>query len=224
VLGAVVATYNVPGVTQELNFTPEALAGIYLGTVAKWNDPVLAKANPRAKLPAAAIIPVRRSDGSGTTFVWTDFLSKASPAWKSKVGSGNAVSWPAGLGAKGNEGVSGLVKQNKMAYGRIQNASGAFVRPDLNSVTAAAASAAANMPDDFRVSITYAAAKEAYPVSSFTWLLLPSNIQDGGKRKILTDFLRWMLHEGQAMAEPLGYAPLPKAVIAKELMTIGQIR
>ncbi len=239
VLGAVVATYNVPGVTQELNFTPEALAGIYLGTVTKWNDPVLAKANPRAKLPAAAIIPVRRSDGSGTTFVWTDFLSKASPAWKSKVGSGNAVSWPAGLGAKGNEGVSGLVKQtpnsigyvelvyaiqNKMAYGRIQNASGAFVRPDLKSVTAAAASAAENMPDDFRVSITYAAGKDAYPVSSFTWLLLPSKIQDGGKRKILTDFLRWMLHEGQAMAEPLGYAPLPKAVVAKELKTIAQVQ
>lgn len=239
VLGAVVATYNVPGVGQELNFTAEALAGIYLGSVTKWNDPLLVKANPGVKLPRNEIVPVRRSDGSGTTFVWTDFLSKASPAWKAKVGSGTAVKWPAGLGAKGNEGVSGLVKQtpnslgyvelvyaiqNKMSYGRIGNPSGSFVKPDLKSVTAAAAAASATMPDDFRVSITYAAGKDAYPVSSFTWLLVPSKIQDGTKRKILTDFLRWMLKDGQAFAEPLGYAPLPKAVVAKEVKVILQIQ
>jgi phosphate transport system substrate-binding protein len=239
VLGAVVATYNLAGVKQEINFTPEALAGIFLGTVSKWNDPILAKANPGVTFPAADIVVVHRSDGSGTTFVWTDYLSKASPAWKSKVGAGTAVNWPVGLGAKGNEGVSGLVKQtpnsigyvelvyalqNKMAYARVRNTAGSFVRADLRSVTAAAAAAAAAMPDDFRVSITNPPGKDAYPISSFTWLLVPVKIQDSGKRKILTDFLHWMLQDGQKMAEPLGYAPLPKAVVAKEVKTIAQIQ
>jgi phosphate transport system substrate-binding protein len=239
VLGAVVATYNLAGVKQELNFTQEALAGIFLGTVTKWNDPILAKVNPGVPFPAADIVVVHRSDGSGTTFVWTDFLAKASPAWKSRVGAGTSVNWPVGLGAKGNEGVSGLVKQtpdsigyvelvyalqNKMAYGRVRNSAGSFVRPELRSVTAAAAAAAAAMPDDFRVSITNPSGKDAYPISSFTWLLVPAKIQDSAKRKILTDFLRWMLQDGQKLAEPLGYAPLPKAVVGKEVKTIAQIQ
>jgi phosphate transport system substrate-binding protein len=237
VLGAVVATYNVAGVNRELNFTPEALAGIFLGTITRWNDPELARANPGVRFPSAGIVVVHRSDGSGTTFVWTDYLSKASAAWKQKVGAGNAVSWPAGLGAKGNEGVSGLVRQtpnsigyvelvyalqNKMAYGKVRNAAGAFVKAELKSVTAAPASA--QMPDDFRVSITNAPGKEAYPISSFTWLLVPSRIEDGQKRGIITGFLKWMLADGQKMAEPLGYAPLPKAVIEREMKAIGQIQ
>jgi phosphate transport system substrate-binding protein len=239
VLGAVVPTYNVPGVSQELNFPPEALAGIQLGTIKKWNDAALSGANPGVKLPASDIVVVHRSDGSGTTFVWTDYLAKASPEWKSKVGAGNSVNWPVGLGAKGNEGVAGLVKQtpnaigyvelvyaiqNKMAYGRVKNSAGAFVKADLKSVTAAAAAAAANMPDSFRVSITNPPGKDAYPISSFTWLLLPAKIQDQKKKQILTDFLRWMLKDGQALAAPLGYAPLPKAVIAKELKAISSIQ
>jgi phosphate transport system substrate-binding protein len=239
VLGAVVPTYNVSGISQELNFTAEALAGIQLGKVKKWNDAALASANPGVKLPANDIVVVHRSDGSGTTFVWTDYLAKVSPEWKSKIGAGNSVNWPIGLGAKGNEGVAGLVKQtpnsigyvelvyaiqNKMAYGRVKNATGAFVKADLKSVTAAAAAAAANMPDSFRVSITNPSGKDAYPVSSFTWLLMPAKIQDPKKKQILTDFLRWMLSNGQAMAAPLGYAPLPKAVIAKETKAIASIQ
>jgi phosphate transport system substrate-binding protein len=237
VLGAVVVTYNLAGVKSELSFTPEALAGIFLGTVTKWNDPELARANPGIRLPADNMVVVHRSDGSGTTFVWTDYLSKANAAWKSKVGAGNSVNWPVGLGAKGNEGVSGLVKQtpnaigyvelvyaiqNKMSYGKIRNAAGVPVKADLTGVTAAAASAV--VPDDFRVSITNAPGKDAYPISSFTWLLVPARIQDPQKRKILTDFLRWMLANGQKLAEPLGYAPLPKAVVAKELKAISQIQ
>jgi phosphate transport system substrate-binding protein len=237
VLGAVVVTYNLAGVKSELSFTPEALAGIFLGTVTKWNDPELARANPGIRLPADNMVVVHRSDGSGTTFVWTDYLSKANAAWKSKVGAGNSVNWPVGLGAKGNEGVSGLVKQtpnaigyvelvyaiqNKMSYGKIRNAAGVPVKADLTGVTAAAASAV--VPDDFRVSITNAPGKDAYPISSFTWLLVPARIQDPQKRKILTDFLRWMLANGQKLAEPLGYAPLPKAVVTKELKAISQIQ
>jgi phosphate transport system substrate-binding protein len=239
VLGAVVATYNLPGVSSELNFTPEALAGIFLGKIKKWNDPLLAKTNPGVALPANEILVVHRSDGSGTTFIWTDYLSKTSPEWKAQVGSGTAVNWPTGLGAKGNEGVAGLVKQspyslgyveliyaiqNKMAYGRVRNAAGKFVQPDLASVTAAAAGAAADMPADFRVSITNAPGKDAYPISSFTWLLIPSQIQDPAKKQILIDFLRWMLGPGQKMAEPLSYAPLPKLVVAAELKAISLIQ
>jgi phosphate transport system substrate-binding protein len=239
VLGAVVATYNLPGVESELSFTPEALAGIFLGKIKKWNDPLLAKANPGVPLPSNEILVVHRSDGSGTTFIWTDYLSKTSPDWKTQVGSGTSVNWPVGLGAKGNEGVAGMVKQsqyslgyveliyaiqNKMAYGRVRNASGQFVQPDLASVTAAAAGAAANMPDDFRVSITNAPGKGAYPISSFTWLLIPSRIQDATKKLILTDFLRWMLGPGQKMAEPLSYAPLPKRVVEAEIKAISAIQ
>lgn len=239
VLGAVVPVYNVPGISRELNFTPEALAGILLGTIKNWNHAEIAKANPGVKLPSSAIIPVHRSDGSGTTFIWTDFLSKTSPEWKSKVGSGTAVRWPAGLGAKGNEGVAGLVKQtpnsigyielvyalqNKIPYGRVRNAGGAFVKAELKSVTAAAAGAASKMPDDFRVSITNAPGKDAYPIASFTWLLVPERIQDAKKKAIVTGFLKWMLDAGQKMAEPLGYAPLPSAVTAKEMKAIAKLQ
>jgi phosphate transport system substrate-binding protein len=235
VLGAVVPAYNLGN--KDLNFTPEALAGIFLGTITRWNDPEMARANSGVALPSTEIVVIHRSDGSGTTFVWTDYLSKANAAWKSKVGSGTAVKWPAGLGAKGNEGVAGLVRQtpnsigyvelvyaiqNKMAYGKVRNAAGAFVKADLTSVTAAAASA--TMPDDFRVSISNAPGKDAYPISSFTWLLVPARFQDARKRGVITAFLRWMLADGQKMAEPLGYAPLPKAVIDKELKAVSSIQ
>lgn len=239
VLGAVVPTYNVPGVTAELNFTPAALAGIYLGRLKKWNDPELVKANPGVKLPAEDIVVIHRSEGSGTTYCWVDYLSKISPEWKSKVGVGGSVNWPVGLGGKGNEGVSGLIKQtphslgyvelvfavqNKLAYGKVRNSSGAFVKADLASVTAAAAAAAANMPDDFRVSITDAPGKTAYPVSTFTWLLIPDKIKEADKKKVIVDFLTWMLKDGQKMTAPLTYAPLPANVVAKEKASISKIQ
>jgi phosphate transport system substrate-binding protein len=239
VLGADVATYNVPGVTQELNFTPEALAGIFLGKITKWNDPELVKANPGVKLPGNDIVVVHRSDGSGTTYVWVDYLSKVSPEWKMKVGVGTSVNWPVGLGGKGNEGVSGLVKQtpnsigyveliyavqNKMGYGKVRNAAGSFVKAELNSVTAAAAGASKQMPEDFRVSITNAAGKDAYPISSFTWLLIPSKIQDATKKKAIIDFLNWMMADGQNMVEALSYAKLPKPVVDMEKKAIAKIQ
>lgn len=239
VLGAVVPAYNVQGVSEELNFSPEALAGIFLGKITKWNDPELVKANPKSKLPAADIVVVHRSDSSGTTYIWTDYLSKVSPEWKSKVGTGSGVNWPVGLGGKGSEGVSGQVKQtpnsigyveliyaiqNKIGYGRVKNASGAFIKADLASVTAAAAGGAKEMPDDFRVSITNAPGKTAYPISSFTWLLIPAKISDATKKKALTDFLHWMLTDGQKMTEALDYAQLPKPVVAKEMKAISKIQ
>jgi len=237
VLGADVPTYNIPGVTEELKFTPAALAGIYLGKITKWNDPEITKVNPGVKLPGDDIVVVHRSDGSGTTYIWVDYLSKVSDEWKSKVGKSTSVNWPVGLGGKGNEGVSGLVKQtpdsigyveliyaiqNQMTYGRVENSSGVFVKADLASVTAAAAGSA--MPDDFRVSITDAPAKSAYPISSFTWLLIPSSFSDAAKRDAITGFLRWMLKDGQKYTEPLAYAPLPKEVVAKEMKAIAQIK
>jgi phosphate transport system substrate-binding protein len=237
VMGAVVPVYNVPGVTAQLRFTPAALAGIFLGTITKWNDAAIAKANPSAKLPATDIVVVHRSDGSGTSFVWTDFLSKVSADWKGKVGAGTAVNWPVGLGGKGNEGVTGLVKQtagaigyveliyaeqNKIAHGAVQNAAGEFVTASIAGVTAAAA--AAKMPDDFRVSITNAPGKTAYPVASFTWLLVPDKIDEPAKRRVVTDFLKWMLTDGQRMTEALSYAPLPKAVVEKELKAIAGVK
>ena len=239
VLGGIVPTYNIPGVSQDLKFTPEALAGIYLGKIKKWNDPELTKANPGVKLPDNEIVVVHRSDGSGTSFVFTDYLSKVSPEWKSKVGSNTSVSWPVGLGGKGNEGVAGNVKQtpnsigyveliyalqNKMAYGYIRNAAGTFLKADLASVTEAAAAAAKNMPADFRVSITNPAGKKAYPIATFTWLLIPSKIDDAGKKKSIVAFLHWMLKDGQKYAEGLGYAPLPKEVVAKEDKQISLIQ
>lgn len=238
VLGADVPAYDIPGVNVELNFTQEALAGIFLGKITKWNDPAIADANKGVNLPAADIIVVHRSDGSGTTYIWTDYLSKISDEWKTKVGKGTSVNWPVGLGGKGNEGVAGLIKQtpnafgyveliyaiqNKMPYGRVKNASGAFIKADLASVTAAAAGAAKNMPDDFRVSITDAPGKVAYPISSFTWLLVPVKISDAGKRDAIKGFLKWMLADGQNYTEALSYAKLPTEVVAKEVKALSQI-
>jgi phosphate transport system substrate-binding protein len=239
VLGAVVPTYNIPGVSGSLNFTPEALAGIYLGKITKWNDAAIAGANPGVNLPAADIVVVHRSDGSGTTYIWTDYLSKVSDEWKSKVSKSTSVNWPVGLGQKNNEGVTGLVKQtpnsigyveliyavqNNVPYGLVKNSSGVFVKADLASVTAAASSAAKDMPADFRVSITNAAAKNAYPIASFTWLLIPDKIQDGTKRDAIKSFLKWMLTDGQGMVEQLTYAKLPKEVVDRELKAINQIQ
>jgi len=240
VLGAVVPTYNIAGVTGELNFTQKALAGIYLGAITKWNDPEITKANPSVKLPADDIVVVHRSDGSGTSYIWTDFLAKISPEWLSKVGkAATSVNWPVGLGGKGNEGVSGLVKQtpdsigyieliyavqNNIPYGKVQNAAGKFVKADLAGVTAAAAASAKTMPEDFRVSITNAPGATAYPISSFTWLLIPAQIQDATKRDAIKNFLKWMLTDGQNYNEGLTYARLPKEVIAKESKAISLIQ
>jgi phosphate transport system substrate-binding protein len=239
VLGADVPTYNLPGVTAELKFSGETLADIFLGKIKKWNDPALMKDNAGVKLPNEDIVVVHRSDGSGTSFIWTDFLSKVSPEWKSKVGASTSVSWPVGLGGKGNEGVAGTVKQtpnsigyvelifaiqNKMPYGAVKNASGAFVKASLDGVSAAAAGAAKEMPADFRVSITNAPGKNAYPISSFTWMLIPTQIPDANKAKAIKAFLQWMVTDGQKMTEALAYAPLPKEVIARETKQIAQIQ
>jgi phosphate transport system substrate-binding protein len=239
ILGADVPTYNIAGVTQELKFTPEALAGIFLGRITKWNDPELTKANPGVNLPGSDIVVAHRADGSGTSYIWTDYLSKISQEWKDKVGRGTSVNWPVGLGGKGNEGVAGLVKetpnsigyveliyaiQNHLGYGIVKNSSGNFVKADLASVTAAAAGAADQMPDDFRVSITNAPGKNAYPISSFTWLLVPAKIEDAQKKKVLTDFLRWMMADGQKFAEGLAYAQLPKPVVSKEMKALSLIQ
>jgi phosphate transport system substrate-binding protein len=237
VLGAVAPIYNIPGVAAELRFTPEALAGIYLGTIGKWNDPELKRSNPGAALPAADIVPVHRSDGSGTTYVLTDFLSKTSSAWKSRIGAGMAIRWPAGLGAKGNEGVAGIVKQTpnsigyvELAYalhtrlrlGRVRNAAGEFARAGAGSITTAAWDTP--VPDDFRVSITNAPGRGAYPLVSYTWLLVPARIDDPAKRELIVAFLEWMYRNGQPMAEPLGYAPLPPSVAAKALKAVSRLR
>jgi len=239
VLGADIPTYNLPGVSADLNFTPEALAGIFLGKITKWNDPAITSANKGVNLPANDIVVIHRSDGSGTTYIWTDYLSKVSEEWKSKVGKGTSVNWPVGLGGKGNEGVAGLVKQtpnsfgyveliyaiqNHMPYGSVKNSLGAFIKADLASVTAAAAGAAKDMPADFRVSITNAPGKTAYPISSFTWLLIPSKIADTAKRDAIKGFLKWMLADGQNDTEALSYARLPKEVIAKEMKAINSIQ
>lgn len=240
VLGGVVPTYNVEGVSGELKFTGPLLADIFLGKVAKWNDAAIAKINPGVKLPAADITVVHRSDGSGTTFVFSDYLSNVSPDWKSKVGPGDSLNWPVGLGAKGTEGVAGQVKntpnsigyvelfyaiQNKMSYGSVQNKAGKFLKANLESVTAAAASAAKAMPADFRVSIVNADGAAAYPISTFTWLLIPDKFTDAAKKTAVVSFLKWMLSPAaQNMTQALSYAPLPKAVIEKELKQIAQIK
>src|SRR5208282_565253 len=239
VLGAVVPTYNIPGVNAELNFTPDALAGIFLGKITKWNDPAIAGANSGVKLPADDIVVVHRSDGSGTSYIWTDYLAKVSDEWKAKVNKGASVNWPVGLGGKGNEGVAGVVKQtpdalgyveliyaiqNKMPYGKVRNAAGTFIKADLESVTAAAAGAAKTMPDDFRVSITDAPGKTAYPISSFTWLLIPQKFSDAAKRDALKGFVKWMLADGQNEVEALSYAKLPKEVVDKELKALNNVQ
>jgi phosphate transport system substrate-binding protein len=238
VLGADVPAYNIPGVNAELKFTPEALAGIFLGKITKWNDKALTSANPGVNLPDKDIIVVHRSDGSGTTYIWTDYLSKISPEWQSQVGKGTSVKWPIGLGGKGNEGVAGSIRQlqgsigyveliyavqNNIPYGSVKNAAGNFVKATLESVTAAAASSP-KMPADFRVSITNAPGKDAYPISSFTWLLIPQQSKDAAKGKILADFLNWMVTDGQKMTSALSYAPLPEIVVAKEKEAIKQVK
>src|SRR5205807_157066 len=214
------------------------LADIFLGKISNWNDPALAKINPDIKFPNQDIVVVHRSDGSGTTFIWTDYLSKVSPEWKNQVGSGTSVKWPKGLGGKGNEGVAGSIRQlpgsigyveliyavqNKIPYGSVKNAAGVFLKASLEGVTAAAASAQ-KMPADFRVSITNAPGKDAYPISSFTWLLIPMQSKDASHGKILADFLNWMVADGQKMTSALSYAPLPESVVRQEKESIKQVK
>jgi phosphate transport system substrate-binding protein len=238
VLGAVVPAYNIPGVTGEIKFTPDALAGIFLGKITMWNDKAITSANPGMNFPDKAIIVVHRSDGSGTTFIWTDYLSKVSPEWKSQVGSDTSVKWPIGMGGNHNEGVAGMIRQlsgsigyieliyaiqNNIPYGSVRNSSGVFLKASLEGVTAAAASAP-KMPVDFRVSITNAPGKDAYPISSFTWLLIPAQSKDAAKGKILNDFLNWMVTDGQKMTASLSYAPLPDNVVVKVKEAIKQVK
>ena len=239
VLGADVPAYNIPGVSETLKFTPQILADAFLGKISNWNDAAIAKANPGVKLPNAPIVIVHRSDGSGTTYVWTDYLSKVSGEWKSGPGKGTSVKWPVGIGAKGNEGVAGMVRQmegalgyvelvyavqNKIPYGDVQNAKGKFVKADLDSTTAAAAAVAKTMPSDFRVSITNAPGADAYPIASFTWLLIPVPSKEPAKGKIINDFLHWMLGPGQEMTKSLTYAPLPEEVNKRVQAAIAQVK
>jgi phosphate transport system substrate-binding protein len=236
VLGAVVPVYNVSGVTQPLRFTGPVLADIYLGKITKWNDAAIAQLNPGVILPATDIAVVHRSDGSGTTYIFCDYLSKISADYKQKVGVSTSVNWPVGVGGKGNEGVSGLVRQtpgaigyveliyalqNKIPYGSVQNKSGSFVTASLESVTAAAAGV--TMPDDFRVSITNPDGADAYPIASFTWMLLYQNSPDHARSAAMVDFLKWALTDGQQFAPSLGYAPLPQPVVTKEMQALNKI-
>lgn len=239
VLGAVAVTYNLPGVEKGLKLTPEILAEIFLGKLTKWNDSKIVALNPGVKLPGDAIMVAHRSDGSGTTAIFTDYLSKISPEWKSKAGAGTAVNWPTGLGGKGNEGVTGLIKQtpgaigyveliyalnNKLPYAAMKNKAGKFVLPEVKAVTAAAAGALKNMPADYRVSITNAEGKDAYPISGFTYLLIYKNMSDAGKGKQITGFLKWAMKDGQKFAEPLHYSALPKSLVTKIEKTITEIK
>lgn len=239
VLGAVVPVYNLPGVNKELNFSGDVIADIYLGKITKWNDGRIAKDNPGVNLPDKTILPVYRSDGSGTSFIFTDYLSKVSPDFKNKVGAAASVKWPTGIGQKGNEGVAGMVRQspnsfgyveliyalqNKMSFGSVKNATGKFVRASTDGVTAAAAGAAKTMPADYRVSITNAPGATSYPISSFTWLLIPTHSSDASKRGALKDFLTWMLDHGEAEASALSYASLPKQVQDMVRKTVAQIK
>jgi phosphate transport system substrate-binding protein len=239
VLGAVVPVYNVADAGTELKFNGAVLADIYLGKVKKWNDAAIAKLNPGVKLPATDITVVHRSDGSGTTFIFVDYLSKVSPEFKSKVGVNTSVMWPVGVGGKGNEGVSGLVSQtpgsigyveliyalqNKLPFAAMQNASGEFIKASPDSVTNAATAAAANMPADFRVSITNAAGAGAYPISSFTWMLLYEMPKDAARSKAMVDFMKWALTDGQTFATELGYAPLPPAVVTLEQAALQKVK
>jgi len=238
VLGAVVPAYNVPGITGELRFSPQTIAGICLGKITTWSDAAIAKDNPGVKLPGDSIIVVHRSDGSGTNYIFTDYLSKISDEWKNGPGKGTSVKWPVGLGAKGNEGVAGMIRQmkgsfgyveliyavqNNIQYGSIRNAAGTWLKGSLEGATAAAASVK-NMPADFRVSITNAPGKDAYPIASFTWLLIPTQSKDQARGKIIVDFLNWMLDNGEKMTTELAYAPLPDNVATKVRETIKQVR
>jgi phosphate transport system substrate-binding protein len=237
VLGAVVPAYNIPGVNAELKFSPDVLADIFLGKITTWNDPRIVKENQGVNLPGTSIVVVHRSDGSGTTYIFTDYLSKVSKDWKDSVGKGTSVSWKGGMGGKGNEGVAGYIRniqgsigyieliyalQNKITFGSVKNAAGAYVKASLASTTAAAASA--KMPADFRVSITNAPGKESYPIASFTWLLIPQPSKDPKKGQVIKDFLQWMSTDGQKMTEPLSYAPLPQSVVAQEAAVIKNLK
>lgn len=238
VAGAVVPVYNVPNVGQGLNFTPEVLADIFLGRITKWNDPHLAKANPNAALPAADLVVVHRSDGSGTTAIWVNYLSKVSPMWKVRVGEGTSVNWPTGLGGRGNEGVAGLVRQtpnslgyvelayaltNRMTFGNVQNRAGQFVRPSLSSTTKAMEGALANIPDDYRMFFANPEGKDVYPIGGFTWILIYADQADPVKGKALVEFLWWAVHDGQKYAPTLLYAPLPKSLVARVERTLKSV-
>jgi phosphate transport system substrate-binding protein len=239
VLGGVVPIYNVPEVSAEIRFPGKVLADIFLGKITKWNDPAIKNGNPGLNLPNADITVVHRSDGSGTSYIWCDYLSKVSPDYKKTVGVGTSVNWPVGVGAKGNEGVAGLVKQtpgsigyveliyaiqNKIAYGSVQNAAGEFVRATTETVSNAAAAAAKSMPKDFRVSITNAPGHEVYPISSFTWLLLNQSARDRERSRVMVEFAKWALTDGQKFAAELGYAALPKEVVALEMQALSRLR
>src|SRR5215831_14621442 len=239
VLGAVVPVYNLPGINTELKFSGEVLANIYLGKITKWNDPAITKLNAGVNLPGTDITVVHRSDASGTSYIFTDFLAKVSPEWKMKVGVNGNVNWPTGVGGKGSEGVTGVVTQtpgsisyvelvyalqNKIAYGSVQNMAGEFTKGTVQSVTAAAAAAAGAMPADFRVSITNAPGKGVYPISSFTWLLYYEDPKDKKLGKIMVEFMKWALTDGQKFAPDLGYAPVPKNVVNVELEALKRIK
>jgi len=239
VLGADVPVYNLPGLNAELKFTGPVLADIFLGKITKWNDGALTKLNPGVNLPATDITVVHRSEASGTTYIWVDYLSKVSPEWKMKVGVQTSVNWPTGVGGKGNEGVAGTVTQtpgsigyvelvyalqNKIAYGSVQNMAGEFTKANVESVTAAAGAAAGKMPPDFRVSITNAPGKGVYPISSFTWILLYENPKDKMLAKAMLDYVKWALTDGQKFAAGLGYAPLPAEVVKLEMAALAKIK
>jgi phosphate transport system substrate-binding protein len=234
-MGAAVAAYNLPGFAGELKLTPQLLAGIFLGKITHWNDPAIAQANPGQKMPNLAIAVIHRADGSGTTFIWTDYLSKVSPEWSAKVGKNTAVQWPTGLGAKGSEGVAGNIRQtpgalgyvemtyadqNSIPYASIQNAAGKFIKPSPESVTAAAA--AAQIPDDFRYSITNSSGPDAYPISGTTWLLVPVTPSDKARGRMVVDFADWVLSQGQQYAPALHYSPLPPALAEKARAALKQ--
>src|SRR6266478_5373574 len=239
VLGAVVPVYRIPNVNAALKFSGPALADIFLGKITKWNDPAIVKLNPGVNLPNTDVTVVHRADGSGTTYIWADYLAKVSPEWKAKVGVGTSPNWPVGVGGKGNEGVAGLVTQspgsigyvelifalqNKINYGSVQNMAGEFLRGSVQSVTAAAAGAAPVMPADFRVSITNAPGPGVYPISSFTWLLLYENPMDKAHAQTMVDFMKWALADGQKYCAELGYAPLPAKVVELETAALTKIK
>ena len=239
VMGAVVPIYNIPGVESELKFTGPVLADIFMGKITKWSDKAIEGLNPGVKLPDTDIAVVHRADGSGTTYIFADYLGKVSPSWRKTVGVATSLKWPVGVGGKGNEGVAGQVKQqpgsigyveliyaiqNKIDYGTVQNSSGKFVKASLEGVTAAASVAASAMPKDFRVSITNAPGPNVYPISSFTWLLVYQNQKDKTKGKIITDFMHWMLTDGQKYCADLGYATLPAEVVALETAAIARVK
>jgi len=237
VMGSVVPAYNIPGVKEELKFTPDILANIFLGKVTTWNDPAIQKINPDVKLPNQTINVVHRSDGSGTTGVFTDYLSKVSPEWKSNVGSSTSVKWPVGIGGKGNEGVAGTIRtidgaigyveliyalQNKIAYGSVKNSAGVFMKADLQNTSAAANGV--KIPADYRISITNSPNKDAYPIATFTWLLIPKKSADANKGKTMKDFLSWMIDDGEKMVESLSYAPLPQELQGRVRNTIQSLQ